>query len=632
MAIAPISTATRRPPNPVNLETSRELSGYSDGQDADSTPLRAATPYPQLPSVSLADVQARQQSANAPMRDGEYSSKGSGEESRAHLASHDPISQQFVESFSAAAADPQAFGELLTSVFGDDIDQAQAEGFRQSALQGDFSFLPKVEYVDASVLQGGNGAYSADTNTVYINEELRGTELGSQTFVEEVGHFLDAHLNTSDTRGDEGEMFRRVLSGESLSAETIEAISAEDDSGTILVNGQQVEVEFWSFGGFISDIGSSIGNAVSGIADGVSNAVNSVVDTVGDVASNVVETVGEVVSGAGNVIGNVVSGAGNVVGGLLNSAGNAIGGGFGNFLSSAGNGVSGLADSVGSGISSGVSWFNSHVFQPVLNSGIELVKDIVPIVTGIASFPMHVLGNAADGLGGTFGSLLQGDFNGAWGSFTDTIMNFVLAPAELAVTTFALVLNTGVNAINNLFGLTEERGLNQQEIDYLRPIFGNSIDYGSIRIQSGGIKELLGISPQTTGNDIFMRQEWGGDIFNDDGTLTEEGLHLLGHEVGHVWQNQNGGITYVGDALITQGLDFIGVGDGYEIGEALQRGVAFEDMNPEQQASVAEFIGIAIAANGTVLTALEFAIAAGIPPLTADEFAIVEAAHDLLRD
>ncbi len=64
-----------------------------------------------------------------------------------------------------------------------------------------------------------------------------------------------------------------------------------------------------------------------------------------------------------------------------------------------------------------------------------------------------------------------------------------------------------------------------------------------------------------------------------------------------MWQSQNGGITHVGDALITQGLELIGIGAGYEIGEALRQGVAFEDMNPEQQASVAEFIGMAIEAN-----------------------------------
>ena len=183
--------------------------------------------------------------------------------------------------------------------------------------------------------------------------------------------------------------------------------------------------------------------------------------------------------------------------------------------------------------------------------------------------------------------------------------------------------------MNNLFGLTTERRLNEEEIDYLRPVYGDSIDYDAIRIQSGGIKEAVGISPQTTGNDVFLRQAWGGDIFEDDGTLTEAGLHLLGHEVGHVWQNQNGGITYVGEALIAQGLDAAGLGEGYEIQAALARGTPFEDMNPEQQASIAEFIGMALAENGGALTLDGFRRASGVA-VTEAQFAIVRAAHATL--
>jgi len=241
-----------------------------------------------------------------------------------------------------------------------------------------------------------------------------------------------------------------------------------------------------------------------------------------------------------------------------------------------------------------------------------------------------VASNAVKGFGDTLGAVFQGDWRGAWGSLKNTVKDVVVAPVELGITTFALAANSGVNAINNLFGLTEERGLNQEEIDYLRPIYGDSIDYSAIKIQSGGIKEMFGISPQTTGNDIFMRQEWGGDIFNDDGTLTQAGLELLGHEAGHVWQNQNGGISYVGDALISQGLDAIGIGEGYAIEQALQRGVTFDGMNPEQQASIAEFIGIAIETRGS-LTAETFSEAANFSSvMSADEFAIVEAAHEQL--
>ena len=39
------------------------------------------------------------------------------------------------------------------------------------------------------------------------------------------------------------------------------------------------------------------------------------------------------------------------------------------------------------------------------------------------------------------------------------------------------------------------------------------------------------------------------DQFDKSGKLTASGLETLGHEVGHVWQNQNGGGDYIGNAL-----------------------------------------------------------------------------------
>ncbi|MCK5921837.1 MAG: M48 family metalloprotease [Methylococcales bacterium] len=86
-------------------------------------------------------------------------------------------------------------------------------------------------------------------------------------------------------------------------------------------------------------------------------------------------------------------------------------------------------------------------------------------------------------------------------------------------------------------------------IAYLRPIYGDSIDYGSIRIQQGGSFESLANSNNATTilNEIHMPNHVGRDddpVFNSDGSLTEEGMQLLGHEVAHV---------YNGD-MVTMGL------------------------------------------------------------------------------
>lgn len=67
----------------------------------------------------------------------------------------------------------------------------------------------------------------------------------SSVFTEEVGHALDARLNTSDTTGDEGELFRKLVAGEApTTAERLRVLS-DNDHGTVTVDGKRVDVEFF---------------------------------------------------------------------------------------------------------------------------------------------------------------------------------------------------------------------------------------------------------------------------------------------------------------------------------------------------------------------------------------------------
>ena len=70
--------------------------------------------------------------------------------------------------------------------------------------------------------------------------------LAAQVYSEEAGHFLDTHVNRHDARGDEGEIFRRLLHGERLTHRELATIRAENDHGFIKVDLRDVEVEFWS--------------------------------------------------------------------------------------------------------------------------------------------------------------------------------------------------------------------------------------------------------------------------------------------------------------------------------------------------------------------------------------------------
>src|SRR5262249_41007530 len=141
-------------------------------------------------------------------------------------------------------------------------------------------------------LGGANGAYNAQEGVVYINRDVAASDpaKAAQTFVEEAGHHLDAKLNTSDTQGDEGEMFRRVLSGEQLSAQQLAAIRNENDKGTITVDGKKVEVEFW----FGEDLWEGAKDVASNVVDKGKEVVSDVADHVGTAASDMAKSVGNV--------------------------------------------------------------------------------------------------------------------------------------------------------------------------------------------------------------------------------------------------------------------------------------------------------------------------------------------------
>jgi hypothetical protein len=202
----------------------------------------------------------------------------------------------FEQQFAELAADSAAFHALMSDVYGQNYDKVAAESLRQRALDGDFSWLPTVRYVDESVLGNANGAYDSATNTIYINDKLQGTALAGEVFVEEAGHAIDTVLNQKDTVGDEGELFRRLLGGEEMNAADIQTIRAENDTGQITVDGETREVEFWSIGGWIQDkvIDPIKDNVIDPVVDFVDDKIVQptigLVDDVIDIGVNTFET------------------------------------------------------------------------------------------------------------------------------------------------------------------------------------------------------------------------------------------------------------------------------------------------------------------------------------------------------
>ena len=134
------------------------------------------------------------------------------------------------------------------------LQRAQSDGRAQAAISSAFTLqnqspaakklkafidgeeTPLIRWAsfDDSKVQG---AFIAETNTILISEELRGSSNKIQAVVlEEIGHWLEADAN-ADSGGDEGDVFANAI----LSQE--ESIDDGNDRVALSINGQEFTAE-----------------------------------------------------------------------------------------------------------------------------------------------------------------------------------------------------------------------------------------------------------------------------------------------------------------------------------------------------------------------------------------------------
>lgn len=112
------------------------------------------------------------------------------------------------------------------------------------------------------------GAYAQSTGKIYINSDWFATATYgavNAVLTEELGHHLDGLLNTADTSGDEGEYFSGLLREVVLTDTQKSAIRAENATGTIIVGGSELQVEFAGLIYNVSQVDPSI--AIGGSYD-----------------------------------------------------------------------------------------------------------------------------------------------------------------------------------------------------------------------------------------------------------------------------------------------------------------------------------------------------------------------------
>jgi Ca2+-binding RTX toxin-like protein len=219
------------------------------------------------------------------------------------------------------------FWQNFELAFGNGYDRSQAEVIRQEVIQG--SLMLPIRVLDDDAMGKAVGAFAAVTNTIYLqdsfvkNGDLRA--IGA-VIVEELGHSIDSRVNKVETPGDEGAIFRLLVGGGTISADLLAELKAEDDWGTILVDGQELIVEMAvptegddtligdDFDNYINGLGGN--DLISGLAGndylngGIGNDYLN-----GDVGDDILD-------GRGDITGldTFAGGAGNDTYGIYNSA------------------------------------------------------------------------------------------------------------------------------------------------------------------------------------------------------------------------------------------------------------------------------------------------------------------------
>jgi hypothetical protein len=145
------------------------------------------------------------------------------------------------------ALDGELIGDLMTA-FGPTYDSDAAADLIEQWQTGDYSDFPEVEILSSASINGANGAFSADTNKIYISEEYLLANAANQSAVsdlllEEYGHFVDASINTVDAAGDEGAIFSGLVQGKSFTNEELQQLKLESDQAVVTIDGQEVAIE-----------------------------------------------------------------------------------------------------------------------------------------------------------------------------------------------------------------------------------------------------------------------------------------------------------------------------------------------------------------------------------------------------
>ena len=192
------------------------------------------------------------------------------------------------------------FQSKMEQAFGKRVD---VSNFQNAWEQGEFESLPALKIRSAEDLNNAQGAYAAETETIYLaqeflNEGSAGTV--ARVFLEEYGHYLDDHLNNTEMTGDEGALFSRFALGKTPSKNAISELQTENDITTVDIDGQKIAIE--QFFHEDLDLGESIQDAFNKLSNKSQNFLQSLE------SKNIINATTDLTADTINSIGNQIEG------------------------------------------------------------------------------------------------------------------------------------------------------------------------------------------------------------------------------------------------------------------------------------------------------------------------------------
>jgi len=145
----------------------------------------------------------------------------------------------------------QSLEDLTEFTNGPDFTAKMQVAFGEDFLVGANDFqqdwtVPQIEIRDGAEIAGANGAYAGATHTIYMSREFldsSSADAASSVLLEEMGHAIDWQFKDTDAPGDEGAIFSALVRGESLDEGRLSRLKVEDDSATVVLDGELVEIE-----------------------------------------------------------------------------------------------------------------------------------------------------------------------------------------------------------------------------------------------------------------------------------------------------------------------------------------------------------------------------------------------------